>query len=327
VIERRNLGPKDVLIDVAYCGICHSDIHRVRGRGAGAGYPLVPGHEIAGVVSAVGAQVAHLAIGDRVGVGCMVDSCGSCVPCKAGQEQFCGNRVMTYDSVGRDGQVTYGGYSQKIVVTEDFVLRIPDSITLEAAAPLLCAGVTMYSPLRKWQAGPGKRVGILGLGGLGHVGVQLAKAMGAHVSVFDLSLDKREDGVRLGADEYFSVRDSSVLGELQGRFDLIVSTVPAAVDLDAYLPLLAMDGTYVTVGASPHPLGFTSQLLRTNRRALAGTVIGGIAETQEMLDFCAEHGIAAMVEIVTADEIDLAFDRVASGDVRFRFVVDAGTMA
>jgi uncharacterized zinc-type alcohol dehydrogenase-like protein len=326
VIERRDLGPKDILIDVAYCGICHSDIHRVRGGNARA-YPVVPGHEIAGVVSGVGSEVTRFAIGDRAGVGCMVDSCRNCSACASGQEQFCARRVMTYDSVTHDGEVTHGGYSQKVVVTEDFVLRIPASISLENAAPLFCAGVTMYSPLRKWQVGPGKRVAIVGFGGLGHVGVQLAKAMGAHVSVLDISTDKRDDGLRLGADEYISVRDPAVLGALAGQFDVIVSTVPAAVDLDAYLPLLAMDGTYVTVGASPAPLDFTSQLLRTNRRALAGTVIGGIAETQEMIDFCAEHGVGAEVEIVAADDIDVAFDRVATGDVRFRFVIDASTLA
>ena len=327
-IERRDVGPHDVLIDIAYAGICHSDIdhaHSVRGESM---YPLVPGHEIAGIVSDVGSQVTKFAVGDRAGVGNMVDSCRTCDNCRAGLEQYCsGRRVLTYNSIGRDGQPTYGGYSEKIVVDEAFAVRIPESIPLQNAAPLFCAGITLYSPLRHWNVGPGKRVAIVGLGGLGHVGVQISKALGAHTTVFDLSTAKRDDALRLGADEYRVVTEAGIFTELANLFHLIVSTVPTNVDLDAYLGLLGVDGTFVNLGVPPIPLSISAMSLLRNRRSVAGTLSGGLPETQEMIDFCAEHGIGAEVEVIDADRIDEAFERLLAGDVRYRFVIDISTMA
>lgn len=327
-VRRRDLGPRDVLIDIAYAGICHSDVSHARSEWGHTTYPLVPGHEIAGIVSAVGAEVNKFAVGDRAGVGCMVDSCRKCSNCRAGQEQHCrGGRIMTYNSTGRDGDPTYGGYSEKIVVDEAFAVRIPESIPLQAAAPLLCAGITTYSPLRRWSAGPGKQVAILGFGGLGHVGVQIAKALGARTTVLDLSLDKRDDGLRLGASDYRATTDPGTFTDLAESLDLIVSTVPGSIDPNAYLGLLALDGVLVTIGIAQKPLSIDPFSLIVNGRAVAGSRIGGLAETQEMLDFCGEHGIGAQVEVIDADRIDEAFDRVVAGDVRFRFVIDISTMA
>lgn len=327
-IERRDLSPRDVLIDIAYAGICHSDIDHARSVRGKTIYPLVPGHEIAGIVSVVGSEVTKFAVGDRAGVGNMVDSCRECPNCRAGLEQYCsGGRVMTYNSIGRDGQPTHGGYSEKIVVDEAFAVRIPERIPLQNAAPLFCAGITMYSPLRHWNAGPGKRVAILGFGGLGHVGVQISKVLGAHTTVLDLSLAKREDGLRLGADEYCDTTEANTFTELAESFDLIVSTVPVTVDLDAYLGLLATDGTLVNLGVPEKPLSISPFSLLRNRRSIAGTLSGGLAETQEMIDFCAGHGIGAEVEVIDADRIDEAYERMLAGDVRFRFVIDISTMA
>ena len=288
-------------------------------------YPLVPGHEIAGIVSAVGPQVSGFAPGDRVGVGNMVDSCRTCANCKVGLEQYCsGKRVLAYNSIGYDGQATQGGYSEKIVVDQAFVVRIPASIALDNAAPLLCAGITMYSPLRHWRAGPGKRVAIVGFGGLGHVGVQMARAFGAHTTVLELSLAKRDDALRLGADDY-RIADPETFAALASSFDLILSTVPVNVDLGAYLGLLALDGTLVNLAVPEQPLSIPAAALLANRRSIAGTRSGGIAETQEMLDFCAQHGIGAEVEVIDADRIDEAYGRLLAGDVRFRFVIDNST--
>ena len=327
-IERRDPGPRDVVIDIGYAGICHSDIdhaHSVRGI---TRYPLVPGHEIAGIVSAVGTQVTKFSVGDAVGVGNMVDSCRTCESCLAGLEQYCtGGRVLTYNSIGRDGQSTYGGYSEKIVVDEHFVVRIPQGMPLQNAAPLLCAGITLYSPLRHWKAGPGKRVAIVGFGGLGHVGVQIAKALGAHVTVLELSLAKRDDALRLGADDYRLVDDAGAFADLASAFHLVISTVPANLDLDAMLGLLAVDGTLVNLAVPPAPLSVSAMALLRNRRSLAGTLSGGLKETHEMLDFCALHGIGAQVEVIGADRIDEAYERLLAGDVRYRFVIDVGTMA
>jgi uncharacterized zinc-type alcohol dehydrogenase-like protein len=327
-IERRDLGPHDVLIDVAYAGICHSDIHTARGEWGETIFPLVPGHEIAGTVSAVGSDVTRFAVGDRAGVGCMVDSCRECEHCLAGEEQYClkGN-VGTYNAIGKDGRPTEGGYSEKIVVDENYTLHIPEGISLDVAAPLLCAGITLYSPLHHWGAGPGKKVAIVGLGGLGHVGVKIAKAMGAEVSVLSQSLKKQEDGLRLGADHYYATSDESTLEDLAGSFDLIVSTISATVDMGTYLGLLKLDGALVNVGAPEEPLSVPAFALIGGRRSLAGSMIGGIRETQEMLDFCAEHGIGAEVEVIDADRIDEAYDRVVASDVRYRFVIDAATLA
>ncbi|SDQ35745.1 NAD(P)-dependent alcohol dehydrogenase [Quadrisphaera sp. DSM 44207] len=327
-IERRDLGPHDVLIDIAYAGICHSDIHTARGEWGETLFPLVPGHEIAGTVSAVGSEVTTFAVGDRAGVGCMVDSCRECEHCRAGEEQYCleGN-TGTYNAIGEDGRPTDGGYSEKIVVDEAFVLRIPEGISLDVAAPLLCAGITLYSPLRHWDAGPGKQVAIVGLGGLGHMGVKLAHAMGAEVSVLSQSLKKQEDGLRLGADHYYATGDEGTVEQLERRFDLIISTISATVDMTAYLNMLKLDGTLVTVGAPPEPMTVPAFALIPGRRRLAGSMIGGIRETQEMLDFCAEHGLGAEVEVISADQIDEAYDRVVASDVRYRFVIDAATIA
>jgi uncharacterized zinc-type alcohol dehydrogenase-like protein len=326
-IERRELGPHDVRIDIKYCGICHSDIHTVRSEWGEIPFPLAPGHEIAGIVSAVGEAVTRHAVGDRVGVGCLVNSCRECDNCKAGLEQYCSNGgIQTYGAVDRDGTITQGGYSDQVVVTEDFVLRIPDGIELDAAAPLLCAGITLYSPLRHWNAGPGKRVAIVGLGGLGHMGVKLAHALGAEVTVLSQSLKKQEDGLRLGADHYYATSDPKTFEELAGGFDLIVNTVSAPLDLDAYLGLLDVDGTLVNVGAPPQPLPVNVFSLIPHRRSFAGSMIGGIPETQEMLDFCAEHGLGADIEVIPAEKINEAFERVMASDVRYRFVIDTTTL-
>ncbi|ABL71293.1 NAD(P)-dependent alcohol dehydrogenase [Paracoccus denitrificans] len=327
IIERRELGPHDVMIDIAFAGICHTDIHYAYDEFGRTTYPLVPGHEIAGVVSGIGSDVSRYQVGDRVGVGVMVDSCRNCPACKAGQEQYCtGKRIMTYNSVGRDGKPTYGGYSQKIVVDENYVVRIPESIPLDRAAPMFCAGVTVYSPLRHWGAGPGKRVAILGFGGLGHLGVQIAHAMGAEVIVLDIAENKRDDAMRLGANEFRLATDPRTFRDLAGRIDLIISTVPVDIDLDEYAGLLALDGTFVNTGVPAKPLSIDAINLLNNRRSVAGTRSGGIAETQEMMDFCALHGIGAEVEIISADQIDEAYARVLRGDVKFRFVIDTNTL-
>jgi uncharacterized zinc-type alcohol dehydrogenase-like protein len=326
-IERREVGPKDVLIDIRWAGICHSDIHTVRGDWGAITYPMTVGHEIAGVVAAVGSDVTRHQVGDRVGVGCMVGSCRECEQCLAGNEQYClKGMIGTYNAVDTDGTITQGGYSRQITVAEDFVLRVPEAIPFEKAAPLLCAGITTYSPLRHWNAGPGKQVAVVGLGGLGHMAVKFAHAMGAEVTVLSQSLKKREDGLRLGADHYHATSDADTFAALAGRFDLIVNTVSARIDLDAYLGLLKVDGTMVNVGAPSEPLPVQVFSLLLARRSFAGSAIGGISETQEMLDFCAEHGIAPEVEVIPADRINEAWERVLASDVRYRFVIDASTI-
>jgi uncharacterized zinc-type alcohol dehydrogenase-like protein len=327
-IERRDLGPHDVLIDIAYAGICHSDVEHARSLRGRTRYPLVPGHEIAGTIAAVGTAVTRFTVGARAGVGNMVDSCRDCSSCRAGFEQYCsGGRVLTYGTMGRDGRVTDGGYSERIVVDERFVLSIPDGIALAKAAPLFCAGITMFSPLRHWQAGPGRRVGVIGFGGLGHVGVQIARALGAHTTAFDLSSAKRDDALRLGADTFRLAGDISGASDLAGSFDLIISTVPASIELDAWLALLARDGTLVCLSIPQKPLSVSAVSLLNNRRSLAGTRSGGLPETQEMIDFCAAHGVGAEVEVIDADGIDTAYERLLAGDVRYRFVIDVATMA
>ena len=325
-IERREVGPKDVRIEIAYAGICHSDIHTGRDEWGAANYPLVPGHEIAGVVAEVGADVGTYAVGDRVGVGCLVDSCRDCKHCQRGLEQYClGGATGTYGSIGKDGEPTAGGYSKQIVVDEAFVLRIPDALALDVAAPLLCAGITMYSPLNHWQAGPGKRVAIVGMGGLGHVGVKIAAAMGADVSVLSQTLSKQEDGLAFGASAYYATSEADTLKKLRGSFDLIVNTVSAPLPMGRYLSLLGLDGTLVNVGAPPEPQEVPVAVLMGMRRSWAGSGIGGIAETQQMLDFCAEHGIGATIETIRGEDIDAAWDRVVGSDVRYRFVIDTST--
>lgn len=289
---------------------------------------MVPGHEIAGVVAEVGSGVTKYKAGDRVGVGCMVDSCRECENCKAGQEQYCtgGGMIGTYNAIGKDGEPTYGGYAQKIVVDENYVVRIPDGLSLDVAAPLLCAGITLYSPLKHWGAGPGKKVAVLGMGGLGHMGVKIAHALGAEVTVLSQSLRKKDDGLRLGADHYYATSDPKTFEELAGTFDLIVSTVSAPLDFNAYLSLLKIDGALVNVGAPEEPISLNLFSVIGGRKTLAGSMIGGIAETQEMLDFCAEHGFGAEIELIRADQINEAYERVLNSDVRYRFVIDTATI-
>jgi uncharacterized zinc-type alcohol dehydrogenase-like protein len=325
-IDRRDLGPHDVLIEIAFAGICHSDLHTARGEWGQAIFPLVPGHEIAGIVAEIGSQVTKYAIGDRVGVGCMVDSCRECEHCLAGEEQYCSKGMIgTYNAIGKDGRPTEGGYSTHIVVDQDFVLNIPEGISLDIAAPLLCAGITLYSPLKHWGAGPGKQVAIVGLGGLGHMGVKIAHALGAEVTVLSQTMAKQQDAKDLGADHYYATRDAKTFEELGEHFDLIINTVSAVLPIDSYLSLLRLDGTLVNVGAPPEPLRVQAFSLVMNRRSFAGSLIGGIRQTQEMLDFCAEHGLGADIEVISGDQIDEAYDRVVASDVRYRFVIDTAT--
>ena len=328
-IVRRAPGAQDVQIEIAYCGVCHSDLHQVRAEWAGTRWPCVPGHEIVGRVTAVGAQVSAFAPGDRVGVGCFVGSCGHCADCADGLEHYCDAAVGTYNGRSADAPGhTLGGYSQAIVVDQRFVLRIrhPES-QLAAVAPLLCAGITTWSPLRHWQAGPGKKVGIVGIGGLGHMGIKLAHALGAHVVAFTTSEAKREAALALGADEVVVSTDPQQMQAHARSLDLILDTVAAPHDLDAYLVLLRRDGTLVLAGvpADPHPMPRVFNLIG-KRRALAGSLVGGIRETQEMLDFCAERGIVAEIELIKAAQIEQAYARMLKGDVKYRFVIDSASL-
>ena len=329
-ITRRAPGAHDVQIDIAYCGICHSDLHQVRAEWAGTLFPCVPGHEIVGKVSAVGSSVTAFSAGDLVGVGCIVDSCQHCEECDAGQENYCDGMIGTYNSPTADAPGhTLGGYAEQIVVHERYVLRVRHSADqLAAVAPLLCAGVTTWSPLRHWNAGPGKKVGVVGIGGLGHMGVKLAHALGAHVVAFTTSESKREAALALGADEVVVSRDRQQMAAHAKSIDLIVNTVAAPHDLDAFLALLKRDGTMVLVGApaTPHPSPNVFNLIM-KRRSLAGSLIGGIPETQEMLDFCAKHGVVADIELVRAEQINEAYERMLKGDVKYRFVIDNTTLA
>ena len=325
-IERRDLGPRDVLIKIAFAGICHSDIHTGREEWGAATFPLVPGHEIAGTVQQTGAEVDKFSVGDRVGVGCMVDSCRECENCLAGEEQYCLNgNIGTYNATGKDGRPTEGGYSTHVVVDQDFVLGIPEGVSLDVAAPLLCAGITLYSPLKHWNAGPGKNVAIVGMGGLGHMGVKIAHALGAEVTVLSQTLRKQDDGLAFGADHFYATSDDRTFTELAGTFDLIINTVSATLPMDKYLSLLRLNGTMVNVGAPSDPLSVQAFSLLTMRRSWAGSGIGGIRQTQEMLDFCAEHHLGADIEVISGEQIDEAWDRVVDGDVRYRFVIDTST--
>jgi uncharacterized zinc-type alcohol dehydrogenase-like protein len=327
-ITRRDVGPHDVAIEIHFAGICHSDIHTVRGEWGQVTYPMVPGHEIAGIVTEVGADVTGHQVGDRVGVGCFVDSCRECEYCLAGEEQYCDNPGMvgTYNGVGRDGEPTQGGYSGAIVVDENYVLRIPDAMSLEAAAPLLCAGITTFSPLRHWNAGPGSKVAVIGLGGLGHLAVKLAVALGAEVTVLSQSLKKMEDGLRLGASEYYATNDTDTFEKLAGKFDLILNTVSANLNMADYLGLLTLDGTLVELGLPENPMPVPAAALIFGRRRIAGSLIGGIAETQEMLDFCAEHDVAPEIEVIEPTYINEAYERTVASDVRYRFVIDTASL-
>jgi uncharacterized zinc-type alcohol dehydrogenase-like protein len=327
-ITRRGVGAHDVRFDIHFAGICHSDIHTVRAEWGQPRYPVVPGHEIAGVVTEIGSAVTKFAVGDRVGVGCFVDSCRECKNCRAGVEQYCtgGGMVGTYNGVGKDGQPTQGGYSGSIVVDENYVLTIPAALALDAAAPLLCAGITTYSPLRHWKVGPGTRLGVIGLGGLGHMAVKLGAAMGAEVTVLSQSLKKMEDGLRLGAKAYHATSDRDTFKTLRNSFDVILNTVSADLDLRRFLGLLDLDGVFVELGVPSNPMVVPAFSIIGMRRTLTGSNIGGIAETQEMLDFCAEHGIASEVEVIEPDYINEAYERVVASDVRYRFVIDTSSL-
>ncbi|GAB3004035.1 NAD(P)-dependent alcohol dehydrogenase [Streptomyces pseudoechinosporeus] len=329
MIERREVGPRDVLIDIKYCGICHSDIHHARSEWGEQVYPVVPGHEIAGVVAEIGSEVTKYAVGDKVGVGCLVDSCRECDYCQAGREQFCvkDGGTLTFGDTDKYGQFTQGGYSTRMTVDQDFVLKLPDSVDLANAAPLLCAGITTYSPLKRFGAGPGKKVAVIGFGGLGHMAVKFANALGAEVTVLSQSLKKQDDGKKLGADHYYATSDPETFEKLAGTFDLIINTVSAKIDLDAFLGLLAVDGALVNVGAPAEPLSVNVFSLLMKGRTFAGSLIGGLPETQEMLDFAGEHGIGAEVEVIGAEQINEAYDRVLASDVRYRFVIDTTTLA
>ncbi|MFF9579576.1 NAD(P)-dependent alcohol dehydrogenase [Streptomyces rubiginosohelvolus] len=326
-IERRPVGEFDILIDIKFAGICHSDIHQARdGWGEGI-FPMVPGHEIAGIVAETGSGVTRFKVGDRVGVGCMVDSCGQCDACLMGREQHCAEgNTQTYNALDRSGEPTYGGYSTHLVVTEKFAVSIPEGIALDEAAPLLCAGITTYSPLKRWGAGPGKKVAVVGLGGLGHMAVKIAHALGAEVTVLSQSLRKKDDGLKLGADHYYATSDPKTFEELAGTFDVILSTVSAPLDFGAYLGLLRTEGTLVNVGAPEEPISLNLFSLILGNRSIAGSAIGGIKETQEMLDFCAVHGLGAEIEVIGASQVNEAYERVLASDVRYRFVIDTATI-
>lgn len=325
--ERRPPREHDVLIDIQYCGICHSDIHQARDEWGEAIFPMVPGHEIAGTVKALGSKVTKFKVGDRVGVGCFVDSCRTCPECRQGLEQYCEVRTSwTYNGREKDETPTYGGYSERIVVDENYVLRIPENLPLDASAPLLCAGITLYSPLKHWKAGPGKKVAIVGLGGLGHMGVKLAHAMGAEVTVLSQSLRKQEDGRRMGADHFYATSDPATFEKLQRSFDLIVNTVSGELDWNEYLKLLKVDGSMVMVGLPENPHLVAAFALVAGRRSLAGSAIGGIQETQEMLDFCGKHKIVSDIEVILVHQVNEAYERVLKSDVRYRFVIDIASL-
>ncbi|MFJ4847325.1 MULTISPECIES: NAD(P)-dependent alcohol dehydrogenase [unclassified Streptomyces] len=322
-ITRRDLRAADVRIDIKYTGVCHTDLLQTSdGWGPGL-YPMVPGHEITGVVTEVGPEVTKFAVGDRVGVGTYVDSCGECEPCRAGLEVYCEKGCTpTYNARDRHGETTHGGYSRQIVVDERYVLRIPDGLPLDAAAPLLCAGITTYSPLAHWNAGPGKKVAVLGMGGLGHIAVQLAHAMGAEVTVLSRTLSKKDDGLELGADHYYATDDPETFARLAGTFDLILCTISGALPFDPYLRLLKLDGTLINVGAPDDDISMNNWALIPGRRSYAASAAGGIPETQEMLDFCGEHRITARIETIAMEDINEAFARLHRSQVRYRFVVD-----
>lgn len=326
-ITRRTVGPHDVHIKIRYCGICHSDLHTARGEWPGTIYPVVPGHEIVGEVVAVGSHVKKFKVGDLAGVGCLVDSCRTCEHCNEGLENFCDSSSFTYSSYEQDKKtVTYGGYSDQIVVDERFTLTLPANLPLEGVAPLLCAGITTYSPLRTWQCGPGMRVAVLGLGGLGHMAVKLASAMGAEVTMLSTSASKAADAKRLGAHHFVNTKEEGALGKLYQHFHLIIDTVSAPHDLNAYLMTLRRDGTMVLLGVPPEPTPVAALPLIFRRRRLVGSLIGGLPETQEMLDFCGQHGITSDVEVIPIQQVNEAYERLLRSDVRYRFVIDMASL-
>jgi len=327
-IPRRDVLPNDVQIQIEYCGICHSDIHTIRNEWGGAQYPLVPGHEIVGRVLQVGSQVKKFKVGDAVGVGCMVDSCHTCSSCQKDLEQFCmSGATFTYNSPDKHlNKPTYGGYSSQIVVDESFVLKVSSKLNLAAVAPLLCAGITTYSPLKHWKAGPGKKVGVVGLGGLGHMAVKLAASMGAEVTMLSTSSSKEADSKKLGAHHFANTKDALTFKKLSGHFDLIINTISAPHDYNQYLGLLSVDGTMVLLGVPPEAIPVSAFALIGGRKSIAGSLIGGIKETQEMLDYCAEHNIVSDIELINPDQINDAYERMIKGDVKYRFVMDTSKL-
>ena len=325
--ERRDLRQHDVHIDIKFCGICHSDIHQARDEWGGSIFPMVPGHEIAGVVTSVGSGVTKFKVGDKVGVGCFVDSCRQCTECVAGEDNYCLLGInATYNGREKDGTPTYGGYSDHIVVDENYVLSIPENLPLDAAAPLLCAGITLYSPLKHWGAGPGKKVGIIGLGGLGHMGVKFSHALGAQTVVLSQSMKKADDAKKLGADEFYATSDPETFKKLAGSFDLIINTVGVKMDLNPYMSLLKKDGSLVLVGVPEEQNSIHAFSVIAGRKSLAGSMIGSIKETQEMLDFCGEKNIVSDIEITPIDKVNEAYERMLKSDVRYRFVIDLATL-
>jgi uncharacterized zinc-type alcohol dehydrogenase-like protein len=325
---RRDLGEHDVHITIQYCGICHSDIHSVRNEWRGAVYPMVPGHEIVGVVAQIGAKVTKHKVGDKVGVGCMVGSCGQCTPCKQHTEQRCEQGVtLTYNSLDADGQTTKGGYSNNIVVPEHFVLSVPSTLNLAAAAPLLCAGITTYSPLKHWQIGHGHKVGIIGLGGLGHMGVKFARAFGAEVVVFTSSPEKKEAALKMGAHDVVFSKDPDSLAQQHNSFDFILDTVSARHDVNLYLDLLKPEKTLCMLGISPEPHSISAKNLIFGQKNLSGSLIGGIAQTQEMLNYCGQHHIECDIEMIPIQQVNAAYERILRGDVQYRFVIDMQSLA
>ena len=328
-IPRRELQPHDVEMEVLFCGICHSDLHQIKNDFGMTAYPIVPGHEIVGRVTRVGEEVTTFKVGDHAAVGCIVDSCGQCPHCETSHEQFCEEGVtFSFNSPDKylEGKMTYGGFSEKLVTEDKYVLHMPDGVDLAASAPLLCAGITVYSPLKHWKAGPGKKVGILGIGGLGHVAIRIAKAMGAHVTVFTTTPAKVEDAERLGADAAVLSTDAEQMAACAGSMDMILDTVSAKHDVNSYLNLLKVDGSVVLVGLPPEPLEIGAFSVVMGRRNFSGSNIGGIAETQEMLDFCAEHNITADIELIKMQDINEAFERLERGDVKYRFVIDMASL-
>jgi uncharacterized zinc-type alcohol dehydrogenase-like protein len=324
--SRRELRPNDVALDIAYAGICHSDIHQAREEWGPAIFPMVPGHEIAGVVREIGNLVTKFSVGDRIGVGVFIDSCRTCASCRKGLQQYCENGMTgTYNNLDRQGEVAFGGYSNNFVIDADYAVHIPANLDLAGVAPLLCAGITLYSPLKHWGAKSGTRVGVMGLGGLGHMGVKFAKALGATVTVFSHSFGKEADALAMGADRFVVTKDPSFLRDMAGQFDLILNTVSAELDINSYLNLLALDGTLVVIGLPGKPYAVSVGTMVGARRSLSGSMIGGIPEIQEMLDFCGVHKIVSDVEVITADYANVAYDRTVASDVKYRFVIDAKT--
>lgn len=327
-IQRREPGSNDVVIEIQYCGVCHSDVHQARDEWGHGIFPMVPGHEIVGKVSQIGSSVTRHKIGDTVGVGCFVDSCRECHPCKSGIQQYCeAGMNLTYNGLEKDKKTpTYGGYSTQIVVDENYVLKIPSNIPLDKAAPLLCAGITTYSPLRHWKIKAGDKVAVVGLGGLGHMAVKIAAAMGADVTVLSTSDKKKDDAIRFGAKTFVNTTNGQAFKDYANHFDFMINTASGNIDLGAYLSLMKLDTTMVCVGAPEHPASINVFPLIQNRRRLAGSLIGGIKETQEMLDFCGSHGISSDIELIPAEKINEAYDRMVKGDVRYRFVIDINSL-